>query len=117
MLRVSDLEKIDKLMEIYTGYKQWAWRFGETPSFTNGIENKFDWALVDLELNVENGRITRGKAWSDCLVPIFIDELNDILNSGEIIYDVQGVETLGKKLLERFPDNEQVRTKFVPELV
>lgn len=75
-------------MEIYEGYKRWDWRFGETPTFTNSFERKFDWALVDLELNVEKGRITRGRACSDCLVPTFIDELNEILASGEITYDV-----------------------------
>ena len=46
------MQKIDKLMEIYEGYKKWEWRFGETPSFTNGIEKKFDWALVDVQFNV-----------------------------------------------------------------
>ncbi len=82
MLRVSDLEKIDKLMEIYEGYKKWEWRFGETPQFTNSIEKKFDWALIDLEFNVEKGRITKGKVYSDCLVPNFIDEINVLLESG-----------------------------------
>jgi lipoate-protein ligase A len=82
MLRVSDLEKIDKLMEIYEGYKKWEWRFGETPQFTNSIEKKFDWALIDLEFNVEKGRITKGKVYSDCLVPNFIDEINILLESG-----------------------------------
>jgi lipoate-protein ligase A len=77
MLRVKELEQIPKLMELYQGYTRWEWRFGETPTFTNGIEHKFDWALVDLELNVEKGRITNGRAWSDCLVPTFIDELNE----------------------------------------
>jgi len=98
MLRVSDLHKIDKLMEIYEGYKRWDWRFGETPHFTNSIEKKFDWALVDLEFNVEKGLITKGKVFSDCLIPTFIDELNEQLATGEISYDVKGIEQLGQRL-------------------
>ena len=117
MLRINELVKIDQLNEIYEGYKKWEWRFGETPSFTNGIEKKFDWALVDLELNVEKGVITRGRAWSDCLVPTFIDSLNEILESGTITYDVQGVTTIGEQLRQRFPENEMITGKFVPELV
>jgi hypothetical protein len=35
-------------MEIYEGYKRWEWRFGETPSFKNSIEKKFDWALIEI---------------------------------------------------------------------
>lgn len=33
LLKVEDLKEIDKLMEIYEGYKRWEWRFGETPEF------------------------------------------------------------------------------------
>jgi len=76
MLKVSDLEKIDKLVEIYEGYKRWDWRFGETPHFTNQIEKKFDWALMDIQFTVEKGVIKHGVCYSDCLVPAFIDELN-----------------------------------------
>lgn len=82
MLRVSELTQHEKLNEIYESYKKWEWRFGETPSFTNGIEKKFDWALIDMEMNVEKGKITRGRVYSDCLVPVFIDSLNEILESG-----------------------------------
>ena len=73
--------------------------------------------MVDLELNVEKGVITRGRAWSDCLVPTFIDSLNEILESGTITYDVQGVNTIGEQLRQRFPENEMITGKFIPELV
>ena len=57
ILTVSDLNRIPKLRELYENYSKWEWRFGETPKFTNGIEKKFDWAMVDIEFNVEKGRI------------------------------------------------------------
>ena len=114
---MSELSKIDKLMELYESYKRWEWRFGETPQFTNQIEKKFDWALMDVEMNVEKGVITKGVCYSDCLVPAFIDELNDVLASGKLTYDEQGINNMGNTLLERFPDNEVIREKYVPELV
>lgn len=92
MLTIHELQKIDKLMEIYEGYKRWEWRFGETPQFTNQIEKKFDWAMMDIEMNVEKGKITKGVCYSDCLVPVFIDELNEILKQGNITYDEKGVD-------------------------
>ena len=46
-LKVQDLEKIPKLMETFNESATWEWRFGETPDFSNSIEKKFDWALVD----------------------------------------------------------------------
>ena len=48
LLKVSDLEKIPKLMEIYDSYSKWEWRFGETPNFKNSLEKKFPWALMDI---------------------------------------------------------------------
>lgn len=74
-------------MELYEGYKRWEWRFGETPTFTNSIEKKFDWAMMDVEFSVERGVIKKGVCYSDCLLPTFIDELNNILEQGDIPYD------------------------------
>jgi len=39
---------VPELMEIYNKSAEWDWRFGETPIFSNSIEHKFDWALVDV---------------------------------------------------------------------
>ena len=117
ILRRQDLQKIDKLMEIYEGYKKWEWRFGETPQFTNVIEKKFEWAMMDLEFNVEKGTIAKGRVYSDCLVPAFIDELNEIIGSGQITYDEAGIMQIGAQLNERFPENEVIREKYIPELV
>lgn len=60
-------------MEIFEGYSKWEWRFGETPEFKNTLEHKFAWALVDISFNVDNGVITQGQVFSDCLVPALID--------------------------------------------
>lgn len=42
------MRKIPKLMDIYEASNEWDWRFGETPEFSNSLEHKFDWALVDV---------------------------------------------------------------------
>ena len=116
-MKISDLERIDKLMELYESYKRWEWRFGETPQFTNGLEKKFDWALMDLEFSVHKGKIIDGRCYSDCLVPAFIDELNDILKSGQLTYDESGIQKLGDRLVTKFESNEVIIDKFIPELV
>ena len=36
-------------MEIYESSSDWDWRFGQTPDFSNELEHKFDWALVEWE--------------------------------------------------------------------
>ena len=42
----------------------------------------------DLHFDVEKGRITKGKCYSDCLVPSLIESLNGVLERGDIKYDV-----------------------------
>lgn len=119
LLTVSELEKVPKLMQIYEASKKWEWRFGETPSFTNQIETKLDWAMLDIEFQVEKGVIKGGVCYSDCLVPAFIDELNAILKEEQgITYDEQGMQRIGLLLAERCPqDNDIIQGKYIPELV
>ena len=57
---MKDLEQIPELMSIYHESEAWDWRFGETPEFSNSLEKKFDWALVDMQFDVEKGVITKG---------------------------------------------------------
>jgi len=78
----EELRKIPELMDIYKKSSDWAWRFGETPQFTNSLEKKFPWALVDFQFNVEKGIIVAGQCFSDCLVPAYIDSINEIIATG-----------------------------------
>lgn len=52
VLSEEKLRQIPELMKIYEGYSEWDWRFGQTPQFTNQIEHKFQWALVDAHFDV-----------------------------------------------------------------
>lgn len=81
VLSVSELEEIPKLMQIFKESDDWNYRFGETPNFQNSFEKKFDWALVDFSFDVEKGVIVKGQCFSDCLVPMYIDEINQILDT------------------------------------
>jgi len=47
-----------------------------------------------MHLDVKKGVITQAKVFSDCLMPIFIEELNEVLNTGEIKYDKDGINNL-----------------------
>lgn len=105
-------------MEIYEKSAEWDWRFGQTPNFTNSLEEKFAWALVDVQFTVEKGKIKSGQVFSDCLVPAFIDALNEELVKGDISYDVAGVADLCARTKAKFegePSMEAVLTTYIPE--
>jgi lipoate-protein ligase A len=129
-LAVADLEKIPELMAIYERYAAWEWRFGSSPSFSHSLERKFDWALVDVHVDVQKGVITGGRVFSDCLVPPLIDAFNDELSSaaseasaegslGSIAYDVAGVAELCARVRARLGDDEGTRVardEYIPQL-
>jgi len=83
-LSVSELDRIPQLMQIYERYSEWEWRFGKSPSFSHSLEHKFGWALVDVQLEVANGVVARGRVYSDCLLPSLIDALEDELAAGAV---------------------------------
>ena len=118
LLTENDMQKIPKLMELYEESSKWEWRFGTTPDFSNSMEHKFAWALVDVQFNVEKGKIVKGQVFSDCLVPAFIDALNEELATGTVSYDVNGVKSLCAKVSERFKGEnamQQVIETYIPE--
>lgn len=48
-----------KVNDLYTGLISWDWLHGTTPKFSNSIETKFPWGLVDFNCDVENSKIVR----------------------------------------------------------
>jgi len=123
VLSVAELEQIPELVAIYERYAAWAWRFGESPEFSHSLERKFEWALVDVHVDVEKGLITGGRVFSDCLVPPLIDAFNDELGGGgaraPIAYDVPGVAELCARVRARLGDDESLRVardEYLPEL-
>jgi len=61
-----------------------------------------------MNLDVHKGYIKTGKVFSDSLIPDFIDEMNDILESPEIVlkYDATGFKKLCEELRSRLQFNE-----------
>ena len=55
-------------MKIYANLKNEEWVLGEKKEFQKNVEEKFEWALIDLFYDLNEGTIT-GKAFSDCLQP------------------------------------------------
>jgi lipoate-protein ligase A len=53
--------------------RDWDWRFGKTPEFSNNFETRFDWGLVDVYIKSQLGVIESVKIFSDTLFPIVIE--------------------------------------------
>ena len=64
----------------------------------------------------------KGKCFSDCLVPLYIEVINDILDKENITYDVNGIKKMCNLLRLQFKDNtdnemnQTLRDKYTTEL-
>ena len=98
----SDLIQLPQLKERYELYKNWDWRFGQTFEFTHQLETRFDWGLIDLRLNVDNGIIQSAECYSDCLYPELIDYLKSVL---------KGIRYQSEDVLKALEDLESIEFK------
>lgn len=84
------LKSIPELDRYYQELKDWNWRFGETPHFSQRMDEKFSWGYVDVHLNAEKGIISDLKIFSDSLHPEMIEQLT--LNLKNCDYSVIGID-------------------------
>lgn len=49
-------------------YKEWAWNVGHSPVFNLHLEERFDWGILDIYLDVKNGHIEKANVYSDTIL-------------------------------------------------
>lgn len=52
----TELENNAKINEIYSTSTSWEWLHGTTPQFTNSIETRFQWGIIDFNFDVEKSK-------------------------------------------------------------
>lgn len=63
VLTDEDWEKINRLSE--EKYQTWDWNYGKNPKYNYNVSHKFDAGLLDVRLNVKQGRIENAKIFGD----------------------------------------------------
>lgn len=111
----EDLVKIDKLNEHYLRIKDWHWRFGEAPQFSQQMTEYFSWGLVEVHLEVEKGKIIKNKIFSDSLHPEMIELLMESLI--EIPYNKSSILESVAKLANQWPMYDDYLTDFASWMV
>jgi len=51
-LNIQDMENNPTIKKIYTELTSWEWLFQKTPQFTNNLETRFDWGIIDIFFKV-----------------------------------------------------------------
>ncbi len=79
ILDEQKLTQLPTLQQYYAKMADWDWRFGKTPEFTHQLETRFDWGIVDLRLQIEEGKIIDVTIYSDALDIMMIAAIKETL--------------------------------------
>lgn len=104
ILSKDDIGSNDKIMEKVHLYKSWKWLFGESPKSNISYEEKFEFGIINLELDVESGVIKNAKIYTDSII-------ND--NFFELGKDLVGKEFKKQNVINSIENN--INSKIIKE--
>jgi lipoate-protein ligase A len=96
-----------------TQLKDWNWRYGSTPEFSHHIETRIDQiGCFDLHYQVNHGKISRIRLFSDILYPDLVDAIESKLVG--IDYSIDRIRECLNDLVcaERSPEKRLVLEQF-----
>lgn len=75
--RVIKEDELDReaVQQLYEKYSSWDWVYGKKFEFQYEVSERFDWGQIDIQFQVENGKITDVVFYSDSLKPEVIQNL------------------------------------------
>ena len=95
----------EDVLRIAAVLEDWNWRYGESPKFSHELETRFEWGILDLNLQVESGKIEQVKVFSDAMDVSFINGIQKSFQGKE--YGAEGLDRVGGELRKWFPDHEE----------
>lgn len=127
----SNIDETNKLFEKFRIKKEdydkevsvlnsWDWLYGCSPIFSNSLEYKFNWGLIDLSLNVESGIINSFDLHSDCLDTDFITNIKEImsnLNTKSYKYDNNDVKLYLEKVNEEYYNRYNTKDERIRDMI
>lgn len=119
-LDVETLKSTPSLNSYFNLMADWDWRFGKSPDFSYNFETRFDWGIMDIHINVADGKIRDAKVFSDTLFPQLVDEVEKHLKN--TLFTKQGIEEAMGKVKAHFvaqqqPDIAKCVTELTPWIV
>lgn len=107
--RIIKEDELDReaVQELYEKYASWEWVYGREFEFQYEVSERFGWGQVDIQFQVDSGRIIDAAVYSDSLKTGFIQELPGKLKG--IRYNNQ---VMAEKLEELHSGDEQEERMF-----
>ena len=111
---VDDIIQSDEIFrQHHKTLLDWDWRYGSTPEFSHLVETRIDGiGIFDVHYQVNQGRISDIKIFSDCLVPDLVDNIQHALIGCEYrpsairtsLYSIQATDDVNRRILSEFTE-------------
>jgi lipoate-protein ligase A len=84
-------------------YNSWEWNYSESPDFSIVFENKFDWGIFEINLELSDGKITNCKIFTDSI------ELEDFKILEKSLINVQFKRSDILDAIEKYIKNGKIK--------
>lgn len=101
ILSEEDFLNISDFSEQFNKQRCWDWNFGNAPSFTHELNNRFNWGNVDLYFDIEHGIISNSQIFTDSLNPSLLEDLANKLKG--VSYNIQSVQNCCAEWAKNWP--------------
>lgn len=84
-------------------YKSWEWNYSESPDFSLVLENKFDWGIFEINLELSDGKIANCRIFTDSI------ELEDFKILEKSLVNVQFKRSDILCVIEKYIRGEKIK--------
>ncbi|WGL96846.1 lipoate--protein ligase [Arsenophonus nasoniae] len=65
----TNMPDLPGFIDIYAKQSSWEWNFGQAPTFSHILDTRFVWGGVELYFDIDKGKISASKIYTDSLDP------------------------------------------------
>ncbi len=70
------MKKDKKIDELARNYRSWDWTYGESPKANLSFERKYKWGIIQVDLNIQDGKIKNARINTDSIINDKFEELS-----------------------------------------
>lgn len=99
--------RIPSFAEKFNKQRCWSWNFGNSPTFTHQLDNRFSWGGVELHFDIKHGMISRSHIFTDSLTPMPLEELQKKLIG--VLYTPQNVQNCCTEWMKNWSNSPELK--------
>ncbi|MGE5678308.1 MAG: lipoate--protein ligase [Pseudomonadota bacterium] len=78
-------EKAIDISKYIGKYDSWEWNYGESPDFSMVVEEKFDWGILEIHLELSDGKVKNCRIFTDSIEPEDFSSMERLLRGRNFV--------------------------------